>query len=60
MVYRRQHIPRLEEEWLLIMALRKSYVYLTLSEFASIYPFLDFTAGAGKSIIWCAISRLPL
>ena len=59
-VYPRQHIPRLEEEWLLIMALRKSYAYLTLSAFASIDPFPDFAAGAGKSIVWCATSRLPL
>jgi hypothetical protein len=58
--YPRQHIPRLEEEWLLTMAPRKSYAYLSFSVFASIYPFPYFAAGAGKSIIWCTASRLPL
>jgi hypothetical protein len=37
----------------------KSYASLTLSTFVSINSFPDFAAGAGKSILWCAVSCLP-
>ena len=56
MVYPRQHVPRLEEKWLIIMGPWKSYASLALSIFVFINRFLDFAAGAGKSILWCVVS----
>jgi hypothetical protein len=41
-VYRKQHVPRLEEERLAIMAPRKSYASTTPSIFVPINSFLDF------------------
>ena len=60
MVYPRQHIPRLEEERLPIMGPWKSYAPLTHFNFVSINPFPDFSAGAGKSILWCVVSHRPV
>jgi hypothetical protein len=58
MVYPRQRIPGLEEEWLIIMGPWKSYASLALSTFVSINRFMDIAAGAGKSILWCVVSCL--
>jgi len=58
-VYPRQHIPGLEEEWFPIMDPWKSYASFVLFTFVPISLFSDFSAGAGKSILWCVASRLP-
>jgi hypothetical protein len=55
-VYPRQHLPGLEEEWLPIMGAWKSYASQALSTIVPINSFLDFVAGAGKSIMWYAVS----
>jgi hypothetical protein len=57
-VYPRQRIPGLEEEWVIIMGPWKSYASLALSTFVLLDRFLDFSAGAGKSILWCVFSCL--
>ena len=58
MVYSRQHIQGLEEKWLPIVDPWKSYGSLALSTFVLIDSFPDVAAGAGKSILWCAVSHL--
>ena len=59
-VYPKQHIPGLEEEWLPAMGPRKSYASLSLSTLVYINLFPDRAAGAGKSVLWCVVSRLLL
>jgi hypothetical protein len=59
-VYPKQQIPGLEEEWLPVMGPRKSYAFLSLSIFTCINLVPDHAAGAGKSILWCAVSQLLL
>ncbi len=59
-VYPGRQIPGLEEERIVIMGPWKSYASLVHSAVLSINPLSNFAAGAGKSVLWCAVSPLSL
>jgi len=60
MVYPRQYVPRMEEEWVAIVDPWKSYASPGISAFMAINSFSDFVAGAGKSILSYVASFLFL
>jgi hypothetical protein len=60
MVYPRQYVPRMEEEWIAFVDPWKSYASPAISTFMGINPFSDFVAGVGKSILSYVASFLFL
>src|SRR6266851_5511388 len=56
-VYPKPHIPRMEEERILVVDSSQSYASPNILPFISINSSV-FTAGAGKRIFWYAVSGL--
>ena len=55
MVYSRQKIQGLDEQWFIIVDLWKSYASITHSRSMYADFLLDSSAGAGKSVLWYVV-----